>query len=84
MDMTPKRPNRTTIIVEPAIRDSLKHIARKDQSYNELLVHLIKLHNDQVKKEVGRPSQPGEAQPTAETTTQPRFQPRQLRETCEL
>lgn len=36
--------NRTSIIVRPDIRDGLKHIARKDQSYNELLADLIKLY----------------------------------------
>jgi hypothetical protein len=45
-DMTPKRSNRTTIIIEPAVRDTLKHIARKDQSYNALLLDLIQLHKD--------------------------------------
>jgi hypothetical protein len=40
------RPNRTTIVVRPDIRDGLKHIARKDQSYNELLADLIQLHTD--------------------------------------
>ena len=43
------RPNRTTIVVRPDIRDGLKHIARKDQSYNELLADLIQLHQDHVR-----------------------------------
>jgi hypothetical protein len=38
--------NRTSIIINPDIRDGLKHIARKDQSYNELLAELIKLHTE--------------------------------------
>lgn len=49
--MAAKRPNRTTIIVEPEVRKSLKHIARKDQSYNEFIIELIKLHNSQNQKE---------------------------------
>lgn len=43
------RPNRTTIVIRPDIRDGLKHIARKDQSYNELLADLIQLHHDHIK-----------------------------------
>ena len=43
------RNNRTTIVIRPEIRDGLKHIARKDQSYNELLAELLKLHADHVK-----------------------------------
>ena len=43
------RSNRTTIVVRPDIRDGLKHIARKDQSYNELLADLIQLHQDHVR-----------------------------------
>jgi hypothetical protein len=50
--MTPKRSNRTTIIIEPAVRDTLKHIARKDQSYNALLLDLIQLHKDHAEKSV--------------------------------
>ena len=50
--MTSKRSNRTTIIIEPAVRDTLKHIARKDQSYNALLLDLIQLHKDHVEKAV--------------------------------
>ena len=44
------KPNRTTIVVRPDIRAGLKHIARKDQSYNELLADLIKLHKDHYSK----------------------------------
>ena len=44
-----ERPNRTTIVVRPDIRDGLKRIARKDQSYNELLADLIQLHQDHIK-----------------------------------
>lgn len=57
--MAAKRPNRTTIIVTPEIRNDLKHIARKDQNYNDLLIDLIKLHSASVKvknqNEVGAP-----------------------------
>ena len=50
--MTHKRSNRTTIIIEPEVRDTLKHIARKDQSYNALLLDLIQLHKDHTEKPV--------------------------------
>ena len=40
-------PNRTTILVAPETRDNLKHIARKDQSYNDLLKDLIELFRKQ-------------------------------------
>ncbi|HZD35442.1 MAG TPA: hypothetical protein VE130_09580 [Nitrososphaeraceae archaeon] len=42
--------NGTSINVRPDIRAGLKHIARKDQSYNELLADLIKLHLDHYSK----------------------------------
>jgi hypothetical protein len=51
--MTAKRPNRTTIVIAPEIRDSLKHIVRKDQSYNQLLADLIKLYSDYIEKRFG-------------------------------
>jgi hypothetical protein len=50
--MAAKRPNRTTIVIAPQVRNVLKHIARKDQSYNALLIDLIKLHNDHVERMV--------------------------------
>lgn len=50
--MIAKRSNRTTIIIEPTVRDTLKHIARKDQSYNALLLDLIRLHKDHAEKTV--------------------------------
>jgi hypothetical protein len=48
--MASKRSNRTTIVIAPEVRDGLKHIARKDQSYNALLIDLIKLHNNHVER----------------------------------
>lgn len=45
-----KRPNRTTIVITPDVRDGLKHIARKDQSYNQLFIDLIQLYNEHAKK----------------------------------
>lgn len=41
---------RTSITVTDDVRKCLKHIARKDQSYNELLAELIKLHRDHYSK----------------------------------
>lgn len=46
--MAAKRPNRTTIIVTPEVRDDLKHIARKDQNYSDILKELIVLHSASV------------------------------------
>lgn len=54
----PRHQDLTTIKVTPEVRDGLKHIARKDQSYNELFIDLIKLHNASVKvrnNEAGAP-----------------------------
>jgi hypothetical protein len=47
--MAAKRPNRTTIVIAPEVREGLKHIARKDQTYNELIIDLLRLHQDQLK-----------------------------------
>lgn len=40
--------NRTTIAIRQDIRDNLKHIARKDQDYNDILLDLIKSHSASV------------------------------------
>jgi hypothetical protein len=41
------KPWRTTILIAPETRDGLKHIARKDQSYNDLLQDLILMFEKQ-------------------------------------
>jgi hypothetical protein len=43
--------NRTTIAITQDVRDSLKHIARKDQDYNDILKELVKLFESQNQKE---------------------------------
>jgi hypothetical protein len=48
--MAAKRLNRTTLSIAPEVRDGLKHIARKDQTYNELFLDLIQLYNEHAKK----------------------------------
>jgi hypothetical protein len=41
--MSTKRPlNLTTIIVEKSTRETLKHVARKDQTYDQLINELLK------------------------------------------
>lgn len=49
--MAAKRLNRTTLSIAPEVRDGLKHIARKDQTYNELFIDLINLYNDHTKSQ---------------------------------
>jgi predicted CopG family antitoxin len=44
-----RRQDRTTIVLTQDVRKELKHIARKDQSYNDLIIDLIRLHGDQLK-----------------------------------
>jgi hypothetical protein len=43
----------TTILIAPDVRNGLKHMARKDQSYNDLLADLIKLHTENQKVKEG-------------------------------
>ena len=44
VSLSSKRPlNLTTIVVEKETRENLKHIARKDQTYDSLLRELILL-----------------------------------------
>lgn len=50
--MAAKRLNRTTLSIAPEVRDGLKHIARKDQTYNELFIDLIQLYNEHAKNVV--------------------------------
>jgi hypothetical protein len=40
--------DRTTIDITPSIRDEVRHIARKDQTYDDLFTDLIKLYNASV------------------------------------
>ncbi len=47
-NMISEQPMRTTIIVDPSTRDILKHIARKDQSYDALIMELLKSRPDYV------------------------------------
>lgn len=64
--MSAKRHNRTTIVIAPEIRDGLKHIARKDQTYNQLLSDLIKEHETHIKFEIekAQPVQEGKEDQT--------------------
>jgi hypothetical protein len=62
------RTDRTTIVIRPEIRNGLKHAARKDQSYNELLEEMLMIYKqhqyDHIFFEQNKENNPGPESPS--------------------